>query len=292
MTQEYVNKRWGQTAVRRVDVHQCDECGSEYLTPYKAIHAVNDALTFCSKACNKQSRSTGALARKWRKTKLARYGVEYSSQVPGASEKMLATRVERFGTTAPIHCHDQISARWHKTIKERYGVDYPSQAPGAKAKCKATMKERFGCNPLALPENRTHLSEAGQKGYRALIHKRGDVMLSKPEAMLAVFLREHFGNENVEQQVPIDHGGRKMWLIDFYVKTIDTFVEADGVFWHGLDKDYDLLHPMMRAKYDADREQDKWFLFNAKKLVRITDKELIVCHQSNDWSNVAARLGG
>ena len=175
-------------------------------------------------------------------------------------------------------------------MKIRYGADHPLRAAQSKAKRKQTVKKRFGADPLALPKNRQHLSEAGQKGYRALIRKMGDQALSKPEAQFAQMLRNCFGNDDVMQQVPVNHGGRRPWLIDFYVKSLDVYIEVDGIFWHGLDCAYEDLHSIKQKKYDADRRQDEWFLTNGKKLVRITDKELTA--GLLDETSLVARLGG
>ncbi len=205
---------------------------------------------------------------------------------------MLATRVERFGTVTPIHHNGEIAAKWRETMMKRHGAEHPLKAAGAKAKREMTVKERFGADPLALPENRTHLVEAGQKGYRTTATRVGSWMLSRPEMMLIEWLRSRYGVDNVEQQAKIDHGGRKPWLIDAYVKTLNVYVELDGEFWHGLDKPYDQLHPKGKESYDRDREQDRWFLLQGVRLVRITDKEFLACQSSGDYAGIVTKLGG
>lgn len=289
---ETVNRRWNTPSKKRVDIYRCDECGKNHETSHKASHATSGALTFCSQACNKKARSTGKLAQKWKKTKLDRYGVEFSSQVTGASEKMLVTRLEKFGTTVPIHHHEEISSKWKQTMKSRYGAEHPLKAIGPKAKRKETVIEKFGADPLALSENRTHLVEAGQKGYHALIQKHGSVMLSKPEMMLVEWLQLRYGNDNIEQQTKVDHGGKKPWLVDAYIKPLGIYVELDGEFWHGLDKQYDQLHQNGKDAYDRDREQDQWFLSHNMKLVRITDKEFLAAQKSKNFSDIVSKLGG
>lgn len=70
------------------------------------------------------------------------------------------------------------------------------------------------------------------------------------------------------------------WYIDLYVEEIDTYVQADGVFWHGLDRSldeirklkYEVDHDILK-NYARDREADKWFSENGRKLVRVTDIE-------------------
>lgn len=294
----YVNKRWGHVAVRRVDVYACDECGAEHHTAYKASHACS-TLTFCSKACNKLSRSSGKLAQQWKQTKLERYGVEHSSQVPGATQKMIETRIKTTGASAPSEHTSSSNAKFRATMMERHGAEYPSQAQGVKVKKLKTYRERYGVdNPLSSGSPFRDPGAAvrgGQVGYRSLVLKHGDRVLSKPEAALHVWLVDRYGYHDIEQQVPVKHGlgGRKTcWLVDFYVRSIDTYIEMDGVFWHGLDVAYGDLHPYARMVYDRDRVQDVWFVGNGKKLVRVTDQLLIQCQRSGDYASIMEKLGG
>ncbi len=292
----YVNHRWNTVHVRRKNVFKCDECGDQFQLGYKAAHVTSGALTFCPKPkdCNKRSRSSGKLAQKWKQTKLEKHGVEYSSQVRGAAEKMVATRLLRTGAKSPSEATSTSNVKFKQTMLKRHGVEHPSLSSEVKKKKRATYQERYGVNnpfsvgsPFRLSSEQ--LSIAGQKGYRSTARDDGWI-ISKPERVLVRFLSEKFGN--VDKQVPIDHGTKKPWLIDAYVRALDTFVQLDGEFWHGLDKPYEELHPKGRAAFDADRTQDEWFRTHGHRLVRVTDKELTACHQSNDWSDIVARLGG
>jgi len=87
----------------------------------------------------------------------------------------------------------------------------------------------------------------------------------------------HFGQDDVERQVIIP-GTR--WLIDFYVRSIDTYVQFDGVYWHGLDRPIEVIargiterDVQIQHKYLTDRAQNDWFKAHGKYLVRITDEE-------------------
>jgi hypothetical protein len=75
-------------------------------------------------------------------------------------------------------------------------------------------------------------------------------------------------------------GSKHMWNIDFYIPEIETFVQFDGVYWHGLNKPIDQIResntPRNQAIYGKwliDREQDVWFSNVKKRLIRITDIE-------------------
>lgn len=67
--------------------------------------------------------------------------------------------------------------------------------------------------------------------------------------------------------------------IDFYIESIDTYVQFDGVYWHGLDRPIELIEERKNShdqeiadRWHKDREQDEWFKAKGLKLVRITDQ--------------------
>jgi hypothetical protein len=210
---------------------------------------------------------------------LERYGVEHSSQVPGASEKMIVTRIARTGAAGPSDPISTSNPAFKETMIERHSVDHPSCSTVVKEKKVRTYRDRYGVkNPFSagspFRKHDDHV-KGGQAGYRALIKRLGDTALSKPEALMAKFLREHYGNDNIDQQVEVQHGKTKPWLIDFKIITMNTYVQVDGVFWHGLDRQYEELHETKRAQYDADRQQDEWFRTRGIKLVRVSDRDIL-----------------
>ena len=289
-----INHRWNTPYTKLIDVYICDECGNEFDRPHSTIPNTN--LTFCSRECNKKTRSTGTLAKLWKEIKLELYGVEYSSQVSGSAEKMIETRKEKYGTSAPIHYDPDISAKWKHTMCEKYGVDHPSKNDEIKEKKRQTYQIRYGVNcPFSsgsIFRDEGACVRGGQAGYRALIKKLGVDGLSKPEKDVALLLFDYYGQSNVKQQIILDHGGCKPWLIDFYIIPIDIYVEVDGMFWHGLDVPYDQLHPNQQKKFNDDRYQDEWFKLHNKCLIRITEDEVNMCRSLNDWSSIISKFGG
>jgi hypothetical protein len=93
-------------------------------------------------------------------------------------------------------------------------------------------------------------------------------------------LVNQYGESNVLRQVRVT----PYWIVDFYVSSIDTYIQFDGVYWHGLDRPIEQIKESgtfghirdasIYRKWCVDRQQDKWFLETGKKLVRITDQEL------------------
>lgn len=290
MFSDYVHGHTGQPKRKTVTL-VCHECKCEYTRPSEGYAKKS---LFCSKQCFWKSAKNGLVKEKRETTNLERYDVHTPSLLKECNDKMIETRIENFGTVAPIHYHPETKEKFETTMMERHGAKHPLQAAGPKKKRLDTVIKKFGMDPLAMPENRDPeiLSAAGQKGYRALHKKMGDGILSGPEKSFAKFLRERFGEKQILQQVPIYHGGRKPWLIDFYIKSLDIYVEMDGVFWHGLEKPYDVLHPKQQKKFDSDRNQDKWFQNKNMKLVRITDEEFLASLKNNDFFDIVSKLGG
>lgn len=75
-------------------------------------------------------------------------------------------------------------------------------------------------------------------------------------------------------------GAPTSWNIDFYIPEINTYVQFDGVYWHGLDRPIELICELQTSRNKAiynnwvkDRLQDEWFLKTNKRLIRITDLE-------------------
>lgn len=99
---------------------------------------------------------------------------------------------------------------------------------------------------------------------------------TKPEILLESFLQSTFGSDNVVYQKFVYR-----WPIDFYIKSIDVYIQLDGVYWHGLDRNIEKI-ASSKSKRDAnickcyykDSEQNAWFKTNNLMLVRITDKEV------------------
>lgn len=94
---------------------------------------------------------------------------------------------------------------------------------------------------------------------------------SKAKARFSELLRERFGEVKHQKWV-------NGWPIDFYIPSIDTYVQFDGVYWHGLDRPIEVIRAsnLVRdkaivKKWETDRVQDAWFTSNGLRLIRVTD---------------------
>lgn len=157
-------------------------------------------------------------------------------------------------------CHSSSLSNGHSLEKLRntnllkYGVECVSQVQEFKHKKHESMKR-----------NRTYgSSKIENKVYDSLILI--------------------YGKESVERQHSING-----WAIDFFIKPLQIYLQVDGIYWHGLDRPTETLKTSknFRDAYilsnrQKDDNQNKWFLENNLKLVRITDQQITSFNSLND----------
>lgn len=124
-------------------------------------------------------------------------------------------------------------------------------------------------------KNPGNTPEACVKRHKTM-KKNNSYRKSSPEDRMFEYLIEKFGEYDVTRNELVN----SKWPIDFYIKSIDLYVQLDGVYWHGLDRPIDVIaeHKSKRdvqihKKWKIDREQEQWFEKNKLKLMRITDVE-------------------
>lgn len=122
-------------------------------------------------------------------------------------------------------------------------------------------------------QNPGNTPEACAKRHQTM-KTNGTYGKSSVEDVLYVYLCDKYGAEHVVRNALVND----RWPIDFYVKSIDTYIQLDGVYWHGLDRPIDVIseHKTKRdaqihKKWLTDREQDQWFRERQLNLIRLTD---------------------
>ena len=97
---------------------------------------------------------------------------------------------------------------------------------------------------------------------------------SKAEDQLFTLLCENYAN--VQRHVPING-----WDIDFYIEDIDTYINMNGIYWHGRDISEEQLRESTSKQSKTilgtkirDSLRQLWFDENNKKLVIIWEDEL------------------
>lgn len=160
------------------------------------------------------------------------------------------------------------------TFQERYGqgVTAALHVPGAKEKRCRTHLERYGF------EHTFQVEIFKQKRNTTRRTNMPKNFISRPEMRLKAFLEERFGEGAVKHQRWVNGSP-----IDFYVKTIDTYVQLDGRYWHGLDRPTEDIRLSERPRDQTiyqrllnDRRQNGWFAEKGLSFVRITDEQLAV----------------
>lgn len=97
---------------------------------------------------------------------------------------------------------------------------------------------------------------------------------SNIETELYQILKTAFGD--VERHIAVNE-----LVVDFYIKSLDIYLQLDGEYWHGIDRDLDVIKSSMVPRdqaiyktYLRDVNQNNWFKNNGLVLLRITDKHM------------------
>ncbi|MAE87672.1 MAG: hypothetical protein CMB80_33370 [Flammeovirgaceae bacterium] len=255
---EYSEKIAGNNRkyVKQVLYLLCDECGKEFVCPDNTKNrAKSKHMHFCSKTCTHKSMNDGLIKSSIKKTNMERYG----------HESFTATK--------------EFRDKFERSCIEKYGVKSHLEVPAILEQIKQTNLERYG-----KPTFTGSVAHVSQLDYHEIAVKAWKTKLSngktknissKQEEGMYVLLCEEFGKDCVER-------GKKLirQFVDFYVNTINTYIQIDGVYWHGLDR------PISEIRKLGTRQDRKIYgqilrdeKLNAHcrehdiKLVRVTDQE-------------------
>lgn len=246
----------------------CDLCEKEYSqrrrTRHKSEESCGNSLFFCCKEHQNQAkRSGGKLSEKYKSAVKEKYNVANIFQLREVKEKISKIQEIRYG-----------------------GQGFKSEK--ISSKIRATMKERYGF------ENAMHVDSivdsvdwkmAAKKQHKTK-KKNGTYRQSKIELKFGKFLKEHF---DIVKSQALTNG----WLIDFYVPEINTYIQFDGVYWHGLDRPIKQIRESKSSRdkqilkgVARDKKQNKWFKANKLRLIRITDQEF----SKEDFSSIIKKI--
>jgi hypothetical protein len=284
------------TSDKRVEV-QCNVCSSRHERYLCQTNMAANAIHFCSRKCLTAAKQPGGLiAEATKRTNLARYGVVNTFQSPEKQAKARATLIRKYGVDNPQKVLS-IQERTKQTCVAVYGTDNPAKSQVIKArtsatrsqktdedrqqtlnKRKATNVERFGyAFPMQVPsiKDAFDFANVAIKAHQTKLANGSYGNSSLAERDLGTVLCELYGQVNEQVRVT------KRWAIDFYVPLLDTYVQLDGVYWHGLDRPIEVIEQFksskdvrIRKKIDNDVAQNAWFEQNRLRLVRFTDIEV------------------
>lgn len=141
---------------------------------------------------------------------------------------------------------------------------------------------------MATPEFRAKRSQISKAAYPKTLEtnrRLGNVKESKAEREFVAWLRTVYGDESVVHHPHHVNG----FDVDVYVAALDAYIQFDGIYYHGLDRPYEQLSPMIKRKFDRDRAADRRFPELGLTLIRITDKQWAA--MSDDVSRKAWLIG-
>ena len=126
--------------------------------------------------------------------------------------KFKETSLNKYGVDNPFKS-PIVKEKWKKTNKERFGVEYPSQNQAIKQKMFDAM-----------------MSTKVKEHIHNVKKKHNSFNTSIPEEKLNDLLVEKYGKDDVFRQFI---SKEYPWHCDFYIKSIDTFIELQGMWTHG-----------------------------------------------------------
>lgn len=230
----------------------CDWCKKEFLISRCIKYVLSRTHHHCCKEHQRLSQCKGGpLDRHKKQLFQQKFGVDTPLQLKEVHEKAIML------ANSPIARQKAM-----KTSMKNWGVPFPMQHPEHVAKCNK-------------PESIAKCNETKRRN--------GSMRESVPERLLRQLLQEQFGVDNITSHIRLHRCS-----IDMHIKPINTYVQFDGVYWHGLDRPYSLLKEeakfsersrVILDKYDRDRMLDDYCASHGIRLVRVTDVEFYIDSQ-------------
>lgn len=274
-------------------LYSCDCCGALIEHRYKK-RLLDQFLggtrnSFCSIECkNNSSRKGGADRIRSENTCLEKYGFLNSAQNEEVKRKIVKTCLDRYGASSYLKTPEareslqdfcarhgvsdigyipEIREKRRLTCQRNFGVDYPTSSPIVQAKIRVTLTKNYGSDhffrsPLGR-EMSTALfrSDAFKKHRMDVLKKSGYFKRSSSFEEDRIFEKLRVIFPNTERQIPIHK-----WTIDFYVPEIATYVNFNGVYWHGRYDSEEFLtssstkqSKVILGTKNRDRERRTWF---------------------------------
>lgn len=200
-----------------------------------------------------------AVQEKSKQTNLERYGVENAIQNSDTLKKRAQTNIERYSGPSPTNSKEvrqkqietniakygysnaalnpEIIQKIKQTNLEKYGSENPFGSEIIKERIKQTNLERYGTeNYQQCDEGKRRIHEnfatgiPQQKGYETK-KKNHTFNTSKGEERLYQILCELYGTDDIIREY--SDVARYPFNCDFYIKSLDVFIELQGHYTHG-----------------------------------------------------------
>lgn len=281
-----------RTYTRAEYVYSCDQCDLVFTRKRK----INSKTQYCTINCVTIARSkNGALNRELEATNMLRYGTARPTQNNDIDIKRKITCIERYDKSNVMNVtsiKEKSIDNMRKTFDNKYGVDHPmkieTNVQKANISREKTCIKRYGVkNILLVPKfiakkDNTCLKKYGFKNpmqnkniSKKMIETRKANIIpyspSKEELEVLYYLRDNFGNDDV-----VHSRWCLGWPIDFYIKSINTYVQYDGSFYHTHDPVLRKRFEWLDKNFHRDVLQNETFANAGERLVRITFDDFFV----------------
>lgn len=263
----------------------------------------NHGIDYCSKL--------PSVKIKQKQTNLKKYNVEHPMHLDFVKNKIKQTNLRNTGFTCNLQC-EKSKNKIKQTNLKKYGFEQSAKNSLVKQKAKQTLdskteiqkletKERIKQtflkkynveNPMYLEFFKNKIKQTNitrynvdhvwksveirQKCFKTAFESNISNVSKIEDIFNMLLLANGFLGSEIKRQVFVNK-----WIIDFYITDLNLYIQIDGVYWHGLDRNIEKIKQFKNPRDEniykkilSDKEQNLWFKNKNKRLVRITDLEI------------------
>ena len=243
----------------KIDVRpKCLVCGTTH-NMFKG----NGYRYFCSLKCQHSEEGNKHVQQQFQKTFLERYGVTNPLKSEKIKNKIYDTNIKRYGGKSPLSNED-IKKKAQETCLKKYGVSLYSKSDECKEKYKQTCLKKYGVdNLIKLKETQDKIKKTCFRKYGVssylktkdfkekvlkTMKEKGTLPHSKIEVNFYNYLLTIFKEDDIIQQYKNE---LYPYHCDFYIKSIDVYIEINGTWTHG-------LHPFDETNNEDIQKLNYW----------------------------------
>ena len=179
-----------------------------------------------------------------------KYGVVRASLLKEYQDKVKETNIKRYGVEVPLQ-NKEINKKWHKTCYLNFGTYSPLANKEIYNKTEETTYKKYGVYCIFnTKENREKLllEKTKQKRYETL-RRNHTFNASKIEETIYEKLIDIYGKSDILREYK--DKDRYPYRCDFYIKSLDLFIEVQGYYTHGKEpyNPNSIRHQILVQKY-------------------------------------------
>ena len=179
-----------------------------------------------------------------------KYGVVRASLLKEYQDKVKETNMKRYGVEVPLQ-NREINKKWHETCYVNFGTYSPLANKEIYDKAEETTYKKYGVYCVFnTKENREKLlsEKTKQKRYETL-RRNHTFNTSKIEETIYEKLIDIYGKSDILREYK--DKDRYPYRCDFYIKSLDLFIEVQGYYTHGKEpyNPNSIKHQILVQKY-------------------------------------------